>query len=294
MPSEITAQQIIERMQKNLGVPWKDPSVDMFYSGRPDDVISGVATTWTPSLDVLRRAVAAKKNMIITRESPYWLHETATPEYSGAGAPFSEEQMASDATYQFKKDFIAKNKLVIYRFYDNWNARKIDGQLHALTAALGWDRYRKNNVDSSSYAYFDFPSSSLNQFATAIQRQLKLRTMRVLGDPQSSVQRVALTHGFLLVPQVEEILGKMDIDVLVAGEPVEWEALPYFEDLISAGKGKGMINLGHEASEEPGSGEVAAWMKSFISEVPIDWLPAGEPFWAANSNPADTRHGGAK
>jgi putative NIF3 family GTP cyclohydrolase 1 type 2 len=293
MPPEITAMEIIGRMQQNLGVPWNDPSVDIFYAGRPDAVVTGVATTWTPSLEVLHRAVATKKNMIISRESPYWLHETAAPEYSGAGAPFSRAQMASDPTYQLKQDFIAKNNLVIYRFYDNWNARKIDAQLHALAATLGWDKYRRGEVGSSSYEYFDLPAGSVAQLTSTIQQKLKLRAMRVLGDPQSSVRRVALTHGFLLVPQLEEVLGKMDIDVLVAGEPVEWEALPYFEDWINAGKGKAMINLGHEASEEPGSREVATWMKSFIQEIPVEWLPAGEPFWAANSTPPTSVHRGA-
>jgi hypothetical protein len=82
------------------------------------------------------------------------------------------------------------------------------------------------------------------------------------------------------------------VDVVVTGEPVEWEAFPYCEDWISAGKGKAMILLGSEVSEEPGSVEVAAWLKSFISEVPVEWLPAGEPFWAANSSPANAPQGG--
>lgn len=293
MPPEITAQQIVERIKNNLGVPWTDSSVDTFYAGKPDTLITGIATTWTPSLDVMRRAIAARKNMIITRESPYWLHETSTPEFSGAGAPFSRTQMASDPTYQFKQDFIAKNNLVIYRFYDNWNARKLDGQLHALTTALAWDKYRKGDAGSSSHAYFELPESSLDQLTTTIRRQLKVRALRILGDPQSSVRTIALTHGFLLVPGLEQVLAGMDVDVVLTGEPVEWEAFPYCEDWISAGKGKAMIILGSEASEEPGSVEVATWMKSFISEVPVECLPAGEPFWAANSSPANAPQGGA-
>ena len=293
MPPEITAEEIVKRMKNNVGVPWKDPSVDIFYSGKPDNVVTGVATTWTPSLDVLRRAIAAKKNMIITRESPYWLHETATPEFSGAGAPFSRAQMASDPTYEFKQDFIAKNNVVIFRFFDNWNARKLDGQSRALMGALAWDKYRTGAVDSSSHAYFELPASSLEQLTTSIRRQLKVRAMRVLGDPQASVRRIALTHGFLLVPGLQEVLAGMDVDVVVTGEPVEWEALPYYEDWINASKGKAMIILGSEVSEEPGSGEVAAWMKSFLPEVPVDWLPVGEPFWAANSSPANALQGGA-
>jgi len=283
MATEVTAQQVVERIQKNLGVPWKTPSTDVFYAGKPETPVTGIVTTWTPSLEVLQRAVVAKKNLIIARESPFWLHETNTPEFSGAGGRFTREQMASDPTYQFKRDFIAKNNLVIWRFFDNWNARKTDGQLHALSAALGWDKLRKAAVGSANYEYFTLPPTSLRQIIGTVQTRLKLRAMRVLGDPQAQIRKVAVTHGFLLVPELAEVLREPDVDVVVTGEPVEWEASPYFDDWITAGKGRGMIILGHQASEEPGSGEVTAWMKSFISEVPIEWMPAGEPFWAANS-----------
>ena len=277
MSIPITAQQVVERAQKNLGVPWKTPSVDVFHSGKPDTPVMGIATTWTPTLDVLRRAVAAKKNMIVTRESPFWLHETARPEFSGSGAAPNRELLLKDPTYQSKQDFIAKNNLVIWRFYDNWNARATDAQMRALTAALGWETYRK----PGSGTVFNLPPVSLLQLTKNVQGRLKLKAPRVLGDPQSKVSKVALSHGFLLVPALQEVLKEPGIDVVVCGEPVEWEAHPYFDDWITAGKGKGMIILGHEASEEPGSGEVAAWIKSFVPEVPVEWIAAGEPFWVA-------------
>ena len=43
---------------------------------------------------------------------------------------------------------------------------------------------------------------------------------------------------------------------------------------------KGMILLGHAVSEEPASADVAAWLKTIVSEVPIQFIPAGEPFTA--------------
>lgn len=282
MLPELTARQIIERIQKNLGVPWKDSDADKFYAGAPDTRITGIATTWTPSLEVLRRAVDANLNMVISRESPYWLHDSAAAEFSGAGAPFKKDQLLNDPTYNFKQEFIAKNNLVIYRFRDNWDARKMDGQLQALTSALGWANHQIKNSASSNHCYFDLPARPLAELATSIQGQLKIRAIRVLGDPLSKIRKVALTHGFLLVPALAEVLGPGGVDAVVTGEPVEWEALPYFEDWISAGKGKAMIILGHEASEDPGSGEVAEWMKTFLTEVPVKWLPAGEPFWKSN------------
>jgi hypothetical protein len=50
-------------------------------------------------------------------------------------------------------------------------------------------------------------------------------------------------------------------------------------DLVSSGQKKGLIVLGNEVSEEPGCGEMANWLKTFINEVPVEWFPTGEPAW---------------
>jgi hypothetical protein len=65
-------------------------------------------------------------------------------------------------------------------------------------------------------------------------------------------------------------------------ERLEYEIAEYFQDLVSANRAKALILLGNEGSEEPGSGEVAAWVKTFVTEVPVEWTPAGEPFWAVS------------
>jgi hypothetical protein len=33
-------------------------------------------------------------------------------------------------------------------------------------------------------------------------------------------------------------------------------------------------------SEEDGMEECARWLKGFITEVPVDFMPAGEAFWS--------------
>ena len=37
--------------------------------------------------------------------------------------------------------------------------------------------------------------------------------------------------------------------------------------------------MGHVVSEELGMKECADWLRSFVPEVPIEFIPAGEPFW---------------
>jgi putative NIF3 family GTP cyclohydrolase 1 type 2 len=251
----MTANQIVATIQAQIGPGWKPKTADTFLAGRPDTEVTGIVTTFTPTLDVLRHAVTSGKNMIVSREFPYWIRNP------------DREPVASSPTYLFKRDFIEKNNLVIWRFNENWQARTPDPQLVALQAALGW----QNNPHK-------FPATTLQALARSVRERLKIRALRVIGDPQLRVSSAALTHGLILVPEMRKALAEIPADVMVIGEPVEWEAAPYFQDIIASGQKKGLLVLGNEASEEPGCSAMAFWLKSFIKEIPIEWLPAGEPF----------------
>jgi len=81
------------------------------------------------------------------------------------------------------------------------------------------------------------------------------------------------------------LLARPDVDVLVVEETREWELVKYAQEAISAGKKKALILLGHVVSEQAGMKYCAECLKSFSREVPIDFIPATEPFWSP-SNPA--------
>jgi hypothetical protein len=55
--------------------------------------------------------------------------------------------------------------------------------------------------------------------------------------------------------------------------------MQYVADIVASGQQKGLILLGEQASQEPGCGEMAAWLRSFVSEVPVEHIPAGDPSW---------------
>ena len=249
----MTANQIVANIQAQVGADWKPRTADTFLAGHPDTEVTGIVTTFTPTLDVLRRAVASHKNMIVSREFPYWLRNP------------NREPVTGSPTYHYKRDFIEKNNLVVWRFNENWQART--PQLAALQAALGW----QSNPHK-------FAATTLQALARSVRDRLKIRALRVIGDAQLRVSSAALTHGLILVPEMRKALAELPADVLLIGEPVEWEAGPYFQDVIASGQKKGLLVLGTEVSEEPGCGALAVWLKSFIKEVPIEWIPAGEPF----------------
>lgn len=283
----ITSQQLIDRIQKNVGVPWQSQQSDGFSDGilfgSPEATVTGIVTTWTPTLDVLRKAVSSAKNVVICRQAPsYSRGERAPVAWRNAPAP-SKEMLDKDPVWQAKQDFISKNNLLIIRFCDNWDARRTDGQLRGLAKVLDWEKFHLAQSGKDAYepgnVYFLLPTTSLNNLAEEIKKKLNIRGLRVIGKSDSSLTKVALTHGLLLVADVERILHEPGVDAIVTGDAVEWEAAPYFQDLVTAGKAKGLVLLGNEASEEPGSGEVGNWLKGFVTEVPIEWIPAGDPFW---------------
>jgi putative NIF3 family GTP cyclohydrolase 1 type 2 len=260
----LTARQIVERIQKNAGIPWREQTVDNFKDGsNPDAPVTGVATTMVATFELLHRAAAAKRNLIIVHEPTY---------YSNLDDP---KDIVNDPMFRLKRDFVASNNLSVFRFHDHWHGRKPDGIIEGMAIGLGWKKYQ--NPDNARL--FQLPETTLNALAVQIRDQLKVRAVRVVGDPQTRVSHAAFNPGSTGLPLVMRYFSGPDVDVLVCGEPTEWSTVEYARDSIAAGKKKGMIILGHDMSEERGMEECARWLKGFVTEVPVEYMPAGEAFW---------------
>src|SRR5258707_6961671 len=83
--------------------------------------------------------------------------------------------------------------------------------------------------------------------------------MRVVGDPKLQVRKVALVPGASGFAKETRALEISDLQVLVTGEPREWETVEYVADAVTEGKPKALIILGHIPSEQAGMEECARW-----------------------------------
>ena len=258
-----TARQVIERIQKNVGVPWHTETVDTVKAGNPETPVTGIATTFAATLDVLQRAAAAGKNLIIAHEPTFYNHLDKTSDLSG------------DPVLAAKQAFIQQHNMVVMRFHDHWHARRPDGIQTGMIAALGWEKFRTPDNDH----LFVFSATTLDRFAAGLKDRLKIRTLRVVGDPRMKLTRAALLPGAAGSIQQIRTLERDDVDVLVVGESREWETVEYTRDAVTAGKHKALILLGHVPSEEAGMRECASWLKTLFPGLPVEYVPAGEPFW---------------
>ena len=274
--SRLTAEQLVERLKSNLGVPWQNQTLDGFKAGETSTEVSGVATTAMATMDVLSRAVREKTNVILTLE-PVFFGRTDGPALAAASpaggrgmAPVSPE----DPVLLAKKEFIQKNGLVVFRFHDNWRNRKPDPFAAGLAQAMGWT---KHQVDGDPLRY-DIPAITIEALAGSLATRLKARAgIRVVGDRQTRVHRIALLPGVSALQATLKTLP--DCDLVLAGETREWESVEYAQDAVAAGQKKGLIMLGRVLSEEQGMNVCADWLTKLIPEVPVKWLPAGDPYW---------------
>jgi putative NIF3 family GTP cyclohydrolase 1 type 2 len=261
-PSGPTARQIVEQVRASVGVPWRETTVDGFKAGDPDTVVTGVATTAMATLDVLRQASAAGRNLIITHEPTF---------YAGNDLPGTR---AADPVYLAKKAFIDEHRLVVWRFSDHWLARKPNELTTALAETLGWAAGRSRDHE----AIFTVPAITLASAAAHVRTRLGVRGgMRVIGKTDSSIRRVAISPGTTSLLAAVETLQHADL--IVSGEPREWEAVEYVFDTAFAGSAKSMIAVGRIVSEEPGMRACATWLRTLVREVPVEAIAAGDPYW---------------
>jgi putative NIF3 family GTP cyclohydrolase 1 type 2 len=212
--------------------------------------------------DLLQRAHAAGMNFVITHEPTFWSDADTV------------KDLGDDSIYRFKMEFCAKNNMVVWRFHDHLHARRPDVMWVGLARALGWEKYE---TGPNQHRY-TLPPTTLGVLAADVKRHLNVQTLRLVGDPDAKVSTIALGVGYN-IPRVSA-----DIDVVMGGESPETDGAlddtEYVMDAAALGRNKGQIILGHQVSEEPGMEDCANWLRTFITEVPVQWIRAGEPFWS--------------
>jgi putative NIF3 family GTP cyclohydrolase 1 type 2 len=260
----LTAGEVVERIRKQVGVPWRPQTVDQIVAGSASTPVTGIATTMMATLDVVQRAAAAGKNLIITHETPFYLHQDHT------------EDIKDDPVLKYKLDFISNHNMAIFHFHDHWHAHKPDGIAWGMVRQLGWEK----NADPGNPKQLTFSGEPLAHFCKNMQSRLHARTIRVIGDPHLPVKRVLTSWGFVSREPGISFFSTPGIDVFICGETREWELVEYVCDSITAGNKKALIVVGHVLSEQGGMIYCAEWLKPFIPEVPIEFIPTREPFWS--------------
>jgi putative NIF3 family GTP cyclohydrolase 1 type 2 len=270
-----TAQEVADRIRKNIGVDWKPDTVDTFKAGDPSTAVNSIVTTSLASLDVLNRAVNSGANLIITCEPTFYSKaDTPTPPvrrpFGQPAAPLPPP--SPDRVFSAKDAFLKKHNLVIFRLSDHWRLRNPDPFAQGLADALGWSKL------AGDAKHISIPETSLEALVAHTKNAMKSRGgLRVVGDPQLRVRELALLPGS--TPIEASIATLPGVDAIIAGEVREWESVEYLRDTNDLGGKKALILTGRIVSEDPGMQLCAQWLKTIVPEVASTWISAGDPYW---------------
>jgi putative NIF3 family GTP cyclohydrolase 1 type 2 len=263
----LTARQVIERIQSHVGVPWRAETVDTFKAGDPETKVTGVATTMMATYDVLVRAAAEGKNLIITHEPTFYSHQDKTDTF----------EKEADPVWSEKEKFIREHHLVVWRFHDHWHMHRPDGIMTGVVRQLQWQKFQSAAKPNE----FVVPETTVGQLASQMKQRLGIGVVRVVGDANLKVTKVGLAPGAGGPVGHRRMLQSDNVEVLAIGEVPEWETIEYVADAASEGRKKALILLGHIPSEQPGMEDCAEWLKGFVTEVRVGFVATKEPYWLA-------------
>jgi hypothetical protein len=118
-----TASDVIHRIQQRYPAPVAD-TVDTVKAGDPSTPVTGIATTFLDTMDVLREANRRGLNLVITHEPTFYNHRDNTVFFS------------NDPVYQEKLAFIEQHHMVVpiilhWDYWRPWGGRVMpDRMIH--------------------------------------------------------------------------------------------------------------------------------------------------------------------
>jgi putative NIF3 family GTP cyclohydrolase 1 type 2 len=255
-----SASELINTIIKETGSAPVANTVDVIKTGDPQTLVTGIVTTMFATMDVLRKAVEMKCNLIIVHEPLFYNHRDETA------------QFRNSPVFLEKKKYIDDNNLVIWRFHDYIHRINPDAINYGMTLKLGWEKY-VTGINSDRYT---IPETTLEDLLNYIKKIFPKNAFNVIGDPKMKITRVAFSAGAPGAAAHYKYLDDSSVELLIAGEVPQWETYEYVRDAVSQGRKKGIVFLGHITSEEPGMEYCATWLKRFIKDIPVTFV-ASEP-----------------
>jgi putative NIF3 family GTP cyclohydrolase 1 type 2 len=270
MAQTITAAEAIQRIQTHY--PAAPPNtVDTIKAGEPSTPVTGIATTFLDTMDVLREANGRGANLVITHEPTFYNHLDDTSFF------------ADDPVYGEKLAFIQQHHMVVFRLHDAIHLASPDHIATGFIQEVGWQNYMVGGNPS----LVTIPKTTLLKLSRDLAAKLDAQTLRLVGDPNLEVTRVAIRLGAAgLQKQVTALRG--DVEVLLAGEAAEWETVEYVRDASAQGRHKALILMGHEVSEEAGMKQCAEDLRPLFPNLPVIHIPTGQPMWSPANPPTSS------
>lgn len=233
-------------------------TVDTIKIGSRETVVTGVVTTMFTTMEIIKKAIALKANLIIPHEPTFFSGQDET------------DYLQNDPVFRAKYDLMAEHEITLWRNHDYVHRMNDDGVRIGVVSDLGWNAYYQPKSP-----ILNIPRTSLRELIHHIKGKLGVPAMRYVGDLNQTCSKVLLLPGAVGGRRQIESIMKEKPDVLVCGESNEWETPEYVRAANEIGMKLSMIEIGHSASEEGGSEFVKNWLNENMPGLPVHHIPSG-------------------
>lgn len=269
--NNLTVQNVIDKILLNIcGGPKFEQTCDVITVGSPDNVVTGIVSTFMPTFHVIQEAVRLGANFIISHE-PTWFTGNDTTDWC-----------KEDSVYLAKRKYLKEHGITIWRFHDHMHiGSDTDYIYEGLIEELGWRKYLQ--PDEKQPWIYELPETTVGELAEFFKEKLEMDTVQIIGDSEMKVKRAGiLVGGGSLGLGVEEmpmqVMERDRLDLLIVGDITEWTVCAYINDAYQMGFNRAMLTLGHERSEEAGMKYLAPWLAERFPTIPVTFVDAKEPF----------------
>ena len=264
-----TAREVFAAIKAASGQAWDpNPTDDRIIYGDRATPITGIATCFFSSMDVLRQARAQGLNYIVPHEASFYERYDDFAEFVLSD---------SDPVIAAKKKFVRDNGMVIQRMHGHAHSMGGDFIGRGLLERLDWTRYK---IESDRGDVVRIPPAAAVAVGRHIKQRTGRRTLRMFGDPERVVSTISLSSG---MPGENRQIAQLEtpgVDAVHLGEVREPEVLGYAQDL--AATRPVVVYLNGHTSEDFGMRLVAEWMQGVFPDLPCRWIPTADPY----TNPA--------
>ncbi len=234
---------------------------------------TGIVLTCCSMASVIEEAARRGANLIITHEPTFFDGWDET------------DWLRDNKVYQAKKALLDKTGAVVYRDHDRLHGERPDGIFSGVIRELGWEDYR---VDEGFWpgSKYVLPETTVREVARHMASALNIPGMRILGDPDMRITKLAFCVHFLGQESDRkgiDFMDRSDCELFIPGEIIDWTFGQYITDANVLGLKKAALNVGHFNWEEPGMRNMRKWLPDVIGyEVPISFVQSGDMYrWLA-------------
>jgi putative NIF3 family GTP cyclohydrolase 1 type 2 len=258
----MTIQQAIDTIIAAVpGAPPHD-TVDTLKIGDPGQPLTGVVTTFLATCEVIEQAGQLGANLVITHEPIFYNHCDET------------DWLADKPVYEAKRRLIEQHHIVIWRFHDLLHTLSPDPTVAGLLEEMGWAA----SALPEQPHICRIPPMPLREVVLTAKTRLGVAALRVVGDLDLACRGIAVLPGCPGRDWQIGALNQPEVDAVITGEISEWETSEYVRDATWLNQGKGLLVLGHAASEEPGMRWVTPWLQARLPGIAIHFVPTGKLF----------------